>query len=677
MSAENGQKEKKPFKIKEFFKSTSFKCIAVLLAIVLVCGILLTICNSLFKVTDQERLDRVLSQIYGESVETKEHELTEYETTEFKGSGSINNVYEVTSDGNYLINATGTGGFQGGTVTCWVVIEMTDGSVSGIGNVVVSENTNQSWIANVPDSAFEHFGDSYTDGETFDVSDWQDNGLTGGATGSTTAIVNAVNTALLFARSQIAGEVIEPDVNPFEDFDYTKYIDTTATKVTLNEDGSSVDFEVVTTTGYGPVNAFTIDITVNAQGVITAYSIKVNGSTDDYYKGLMDEDIANGNAFLQKDSTAILQMFKEPSGEDGEFVKEDLTDNSLASSASNSTMDNAGYSNFLCIYAALFAAANYENGFVMALENSVEYTKYIDTTATKVALNEDGSSVDFEVVTTTGYGPVNAFTIDITVNAQGVITAYSIKVNGSTDDYYKGLMDEDIANGNAFLQKDSTAILQMFKEPSGEDGEFVKEDLTDNSLASSASNSTMDNAGYSNFLCIYAALFAAANYEVYAELAAIEQEQLNAQMSEIYGETIAVEAVSIDGLTTTVGNGTVNTVYRVTGTDNYIINATGTGGFSSGTVTCWIVVETANSAVSGIGNVVYDTNTNQTWLENITDEAYSHFGDIFNGNDFVVSDWTDNELHGGASMSMTAIVNSVNSAKNFVATLITAGGAEV
>ena len=85
-----------------------------------------------------------------------------------------------------------------------------------------------------------------------------------------------------------------------------------------------VDFEVVTTTGYGPVNAFTIDITVNAQGVITAYSIKVNGSTDDYYKGLMDEDIANGNAFLQKDSTAILQMFKEPSGEDGEFVKEDL-----------------------------------------------------------------------------------------------------------------------------------------------------------------------------------------------------------------------------------------------------------------------------------------------------------------------------------------------------------------
>ena len=523
MSAENGQKEKKPFKIKEFFKSTSFKCIAVLLAIVLVCGILLTICNSLFEVTDQERLDRVLSQIYGESVETKEHELTEYETTEFKGSGSINNVYEVTSDGNYLINATGTGGFQGGTVTCWVVIEMTDGSVSGIGNVVVSENTNQSWIANVPDSAFEHFGESYTDGETFDVSDWQDNGLTGGATGSTTAIVNAVNTALLFARSQIAGEVIEPDVNPFEDFDYTKYI---------------------------------------------------------------------------------------------------------------------------------------------------------DTTATTVALNADGSSVDFEVVTTTGYGPVNSFTIDITVNAQGVITAYSIKVNGSTDDYYKGLMDEDIANGNAFLQKDSTAILQMFKEPSGEDGEFVKEDLTDNSLASSASNSTMDNAGYSNFLCIYAALFAAANYEVYAELAAIEQEQLNAQMSEIYGETIAVEAVSLDGLTTTVGNGTVNTVYRVTGTDNYIINATGTGGFSSGTVTCWVVVETENGAVSGIGNVVYDTNTNQTWLDNITDEAYSHFGDIFSGNDFVVSDWTDNELHGGASMSMTAIVNSVNSAKNFVATLITAGGAE-
>ena len=134
MSTENG-KEKKPFSVKEFFKSTSFKCIAVLLAIVLVCGILLTICNSLFEVTEQEKLDRVLSQIYGKNVSTEEVDLSELET-EFE-KGQIETAYKVKDDGNYLISSTGSGGFSGGTATCWVVVEMTDGAISGIGNVVV------------------------------------------------------------------------------------------------------------------------------------------------------------------------------------------------------------------------------------------------------------------------------------------------------------------------------------------------------------------------------------------------------------------------------------------------------------------------------------------------------------------------------------------------------------
>ena len=53
-------------------------------------------------------------------------------------------------------------------------------------------------------------------------------------------------------------------------------------------------------------------------------------------------------------------MFKEPTGEDGEFVKNDLEDSSLASGATDSTYNNAGYSNFLCVYSALFAAENYD-----------------------------------------------------------------------------------------------------------------------------------------------------------------------------------------------------------------------------------------------------------------------------------------------------------------------------
>ena len=54
---------------KEFFKGTAFKCIVVLLSIVLICGVLLTFANALFAVSDQERLDRAIADIYGEQVE--------------------------------------------------------------------------------------------------------------------------------------------------------------------------------------------------------------------------------------------------------------------------------------------------------------------------------------------------------------------------------------------------------------------------------------------------------------------------------------------------------------------------------------------------------------------------------------------------------------------------------
>ena len=497
MSTENGQKEMKPFKIKEFFKSTSFKCIAVLLAIILVCGILLTICNSLFKVTDQERLDRVLSQIYGESVETKPHELSEYETTEFEGSGSINNVYEIVSDGNYLINATGVGGFEGGTVTCWVVIEMTDGAVSGIGNVVYDTNTKQSWIANVPDDAFKHFGESYTEGETFEVSDWKDNGLTGGASGSTTAIVNAVNTALLFARSQIAGEVIEPEVNLFEDFEYTEYIDTTAeaTTVELADNGTDVVFHI-TTANVTYTAPSKVDVTVNEQGVITDYTITDEGSTtmgDVDFADSIDPDILSGVLFENKDADGILALL----GGSTEFTPDNFDDKIAA---------GATYSSYYFAYAALFAAANYENGYVMALENSIEYTEYIDMESTKATVS--GTDVIFDI-TTANVSYTGPSSVKVTVNQEGVITDYTITHEGSTtmgSTDFADSIDPDILSGVLFENKDADGILALL----GGSAEFTPDNFDDKIAA---------GATYSSYYFTYAALFAAANYEVYAELA--------------------------------------------------------------------------------------------------------------------------------------------------------------
>lgn len=646
----------KKFSVKEFFKSTAFKCIYVLLAIVLVCGLLLAFCNDLFEVSDEEKLNRVLGNIYPdgnveEIIFDADHE-TDLET-EFE-NGAVDQVY-LMDDGNYLIHAYGTGGF-GGNVYMWVVVEMSDGAISGIGKTQIDTNdtTGETYLNKIPGAAFDFYSENYADGENFDVQDIKSEGLTGGATMSMTGATNAVNTALEFVRTQLLGEVIVPDEpGPFEDFNYysESYISDDTT-VELADDETSVIFHI--TTGMIYSAASKVDITVNSEGVITDYTIVYEGTTT----GMgLEEGINDVTAYENKTAADLLPLLGT-AGEDG-FTWQG-SDNTLHTGTT--------ITNFYYVYAAVFAASNYQNGYVMALENSVQYTQYIDMENTTV--NVADGTVTYNVVTTS-YGHAQAFNITIIVNADGTIADFTITHNGSTDATFEGYMNDDILSGAMFETKTAAEILDMFKEPTGENGEFVKNDLEDSSLASGATDSTYKNAGYSNFLCVYSALFAASNYEVYPM---IEEARLNLEMSNIYGESVSVEAVSLEGLTATVGNGTVNAVYSVAGTGDYIVSATGNGGFEDGTVTCWIVVETENGAVSGIKNVVIASNDKQSYIGYITDATLGHFTDAFNGSDFAVSDWKSNNITGGATASTTAIVNSVNSAMNFVSANLISGG---
>ncbi len=482
MSNENG-KEKKPFSVKEFFKSTSFKCIAVLLAIVLVCGILLTICNSLFKVTDQERFDRVISQIYGKPVSTEEVELDELETK--FDNGTINSAYKVKDDGNYLVNASGTGGF-GGTVTCWVVVEITDGAVSGIGNVVIESSQGETYLNKIPDAAFDYYSKNYEDGEAFDVADIKNEGLTGGATLSMTAITNSVNTAVDFVKSQVLGEVID---DPFEDFAYTKYIDKTNTTVAL--DGSSLVYHV-TTTGYAPAGAFKIDITMGEDKKISAYEIKTNGSTGQSYIDKMPANVKDGSLFKGKSADELLTLL---GGADSGFTDKEA-DEALTGGATRSSV--------LCTYAALFAVANYDNAYMMALQNSLVNTVYIDlenTTATA-----DGTTLNYTVVTL-GLSPAGSFTINVSVGEDKKISEYTIKSNGSTDQAYIDKMPANVKDGSLFKGKTAEELLTLL---GGADSGFTSAEV-DESLKGGATRSSI--------LCTYAALFAASNYDVYLKLA--------------------------------------------------------------------------------------------------------------------------------------------------------------
>ena len=139
---------------KSFFQSTAFKCIVVLLSIVLLCSVFLTICNALFYVSDDERLNRALSELYdGESVTTELAPGADaLGNGEEVGRAVILAARTVTSDnhaGDWLVQAQGLDGYNGGTVTCWVVIETQENAVSGVGAVSISSNEGQSYIGRI------------------------------------------------------------------------------------------------------------------------------------------------------------------------------------------------------------------------------------------------------------------------------------------------------------------------------------------------------------------------------------------------------------------------------------------------------------------------------------------------------------------------------------------------
>ena len=483
---ENQVKEKKPFSIKEFFKSTSFKCIAVLLVIVLVCGILLTICNSLFAISPEEELNRVLGKIYPdgkvEEIIYNEDHATD-KTTTFD-NGEIEAAYKM-DDGNYLISSAGNGGY-GGAVTCWVVIEMADNKIDGIGTVAISKAPGETFLSRITADDLKYFSENYTDGEEFVATDYSDNTAGTGATAPYTrnGITNSVNTALEFVRSQLLGIATEPD--PFEAFSNTKYIDTKNTTVALAEDGTSVIFHI-TTTPFSPAKAFAIDVTVGADGKISAYKIVTNGSSPASYADKMLASIKDGTLFIGKGADELLALL---GGADSDFT---------SASVDESITTGATRSNTLCVYAALFASSNYTNGLTMALENSVVNTKYIDLENTTYAV--DGKNVTYKIVTTT-FAPAKAFTIEITVGEGGKITAYKIDTNGSSPASYADKMLASIKDGTLFTGKGESELLALL---GGADSDFTVANV-DSSISTGATRS--------NILCVYAALYATANYDL-------------------------------------------------------------------------------------------------------------------------------------------------------------------
>lgn len=262
---------------KQFFKSQAFKCIAVLLSIILVCGILLTVCNSLFYVSAEEKRARAISKIYGKQVETSANLVTDETTVNFS-SAIVNEAYKVIDDGNYLIKSTGKQGF-GGDVTCWVVVRMDGNNIAGAGKIAIDKAAGESYVSKIDASELAAFSEiEYTEGYIYELGKGGKDYIETGASYTMRAISNAVNGAIAFVNVNIlGGEFVK---------DYSTYIDKELT--TWEIDGDTVKYDIHTT-GEEPY-PFHITIHVDGSGTITEYVVLVNGSSTEEHAG---EDYGN------------------------------------------------------------------------------------------------------------------------------------------------------------------------------------------------------------------------------------------------------------------------------------------------------------------------------------------------------------------------------------------------
>ncbi len=251
-------------------------------------------------------------------------------------------AYKITFDDNeethYLVQSRGKEGYSGGTVTCWVAvnIDADQNKILNIAKVQVGESSGQTFMDKITDKMLSDFTKDLPDGGFYPDGGY----VSSGATLSSTAICNAVNGAVDYVNDALGNAT----QNAYENFRFTEYINTART--THSVDGANVTYDIYTN-GYGYASAFHISVTVGANATITSYQIPQNGngSTHDYDQN-QPADIKDGSLFVGK----TLEFFTAIYGENMTYT---------AYSGSVSTGATASNSNYLCMYAAAFATANY------------------------------------------------------------------------------------------------------------------------------------------------------------------------------------------------------------------------------------------------------------------------------------------------------------------------------
>ena len=205
--------------MQSFFKSTLFKCVAVLLAISLIAGGLLAVLNDVLYVTPEERTGRAFTKIYGNAISQDRYQIEidvdgtdkninqpyscVYENVEI---GVVEKLYIVDKQNDtdleydMIFKTNGYQGYKGGWISTWVKVEV-NGSAKSITKVIIDGYEKQTLMSKLGDAFLSKFNVDVTQDILFSSNTKTGNNVVAGATKSANAGCNAVNCALIYMEA--------------------------------------------------------------------------------------------------------------------------------------------------------------------------------------------------------------------------------------------------------------------------------------------------------------------------------------------------------------------------------------------------------------------------------------------------------------------------------------------
>ncbi|MCH5159344.1 MAG: hypothetical protein J1F66_00655 [Clostridiales bacterium] len=193
MAEEKAKKPMNPF-VREWIIP-----IAVLVAICLVCGLLLALCNDLLYISPEEKERRAIAKIYPDYKPDSTFDTTlDANYTDAKPYGVVTKVVKST-DGTFIVTAKGNGGY-GGTVTVSIAY-LADGTIYGW---TIQGSDGETFIANITAKHMQTWfiGDHFSKVQTTAVAN-TNSGKGSGATLTENAISNAINAANYYCKNKL------------------------------------------------------------------------------------------------------------------------------------------------------------------------------------------------------------------------------------------------------------------------------------------------------------------------------------------------------------------------------------------------------------------------------------------------------------------------------------------